>query len=171
MCLVLLVVGFVGGVCGGEPADEDPWVGKSREDVVTFLGEPNKTKDAGDGGEILIYKFVRLREGDIAPMGMAVLNVPGIGLVGRMPGPAAMKLDTVIEDPGTTNRRGRPAEGGLGEDEKLSVSYDADSGELERSWEERTVPSGGKATLKLHLDASGKVVSWTVSPKKARSDS
>ena len=30
-------------------------MGKSREDVVTFLGEPNKSKAAGENGEILIY--------------------------------------------------------------------------------------------------------------------
>ena len=165
MCVVLLAAGFLALVHAGESAAEDPWAGKSRSDVETLLGKPTKTKDAGDGTEVLIYKFVRLHEGAVAPVGMSMLNVPGVGVVGQMPDPGTFDDDLGIE-PTRVDKYGRGVEGGMRGEDEYSVSYDTETKKVERSWEER--PSiRGKVTLRFRVNADGEIESWSVSPKKA----
>lgn len=167
--IVLMTIGCLVGVWAAEPVpDDDPWAGKTESDVVTLLGEPTKTKDVADGGRVLTYKLVRLAEGAVPPTGMTVLNVPGIGVVGQMPKPGAVKAGDTTIAPTRVDARGRPIEGGVTTEESLTMSWDPDTGEVERSWEEGPAIRG-KVTLKFHVTADGGIESWSVSPKKAAS--
>jgi hypothetical protein len=168
--IVLTTVGCLVGVWAAEPAsDDDPWAGKTKSDVVTLLGDPTKTKDVADGGQVLTYKLVRLAEGAVAPAGMTVLNVPGLGVVGQMPkSGATVEGDTTIT-PTEVDKKGRPAGGGVTTEETVSVSWDTDTKEVERSWEDRPAIRG-KVTLKFHVTESGEIESWSVAPKKAASE-
>jgi hypothetical protein len=162
--VVLLLVGFLAGSWAGE----DPWTGKSRADVVTLLGEPKKAKTSKDGGELLVYKLVRLREGTVPEPGMSVLNVPGVGVVGLWAAPQSMSDVEAGIAPTTVDRHGRSAEGGAGAPapEEASISWDLDKKEVTRSWEERPAIKG-KVTLKFQVNAAGEIESWSVSPKRA----
>ena len=58
------------------PPAEDPWTGKSRDDLLTLLGEPTKKKADGKGSELWAYKLVRL-DPDLPPEpGVMVLERP-----------------------------------------------------------------------------------------------
>lgn len=167
--IVLMTVGCLVGVWAAEPAeDDDPWAGKTRSDVVTLLGEPTKTKRVAAGGEVLTYKLVRLEEGAVPPAGMTILNVPGIGVVGQMPKAGAAKPGDATITPTQVDEKGRPVEGGVTTEESLTISWDADTKEVERSWEERPAIRG-RVTLKFNVTAAGGIESWSVSPKKAAS--
>lgn len=149
-----------------EKKDDDPWKGKSRSEVIALLGEPAKTKDARQGGEKLVYKFVRLEEGAIPPPGVAVLEVPGIGVVGRLPQAGAMQGGEMEVEPTETDRRGRKRGGGLTREESVSVTWEDGKKRVERTGDDRPAIRG-KVTLKLVVGPDGKVESWFVSPRKA----
>jgi hypothetical protein len=167
--IVLMTIGCLVGVRAAEPVpDDDPWAGKAESDVVTLLGEPTKTKDVADGGRVLTYKLVRLAEGAVAPTGMTVLNVPGIGVVGQMPKPGTVKAGTSTITPTRVDKKGRPIEGGVTTEETASISWDTDGKKIEHSWEEQPAIRG-KITLKFRVTAAGAIESWSVSPKKAAS--
>jgi hypothetical protein len=164
-----VTVACLAGVCAAAAAtDEDPWAGKTKSDVVALLGDPTKTKDVSDGGEMLTYKFVRLEEGAVPPIGMTVLSVPGIGVVGQMPKSGSRSEGETTITPTQVDKKGRPVEGGLTTETSTNISWDSDGKEVERSWEERPAIRG-KITLKFNVTAAGEIESWSVSPKKAAS--
>jgi hypothetical protein len=162
---VILACTLTGQATTAEPAP-DPWHGKTRSDVLTLLGEATKTKESADGRSVLIYKLLRLHEGAVAPTGMTILDVPGIGIVGQMQQPGALKGGEVDILPTETDKQGRGTGGGLTEEEKLTISWDPDTKKTERSWDDRPAIRG-KLTLQFRLTPTGEIESWAVSPKKA----
>jgi hypothetical protein len=145
----------------------DPWKGKSRSEVLTLLGDPTKAKKSENGEELLIYRFVRLDENAVAPVGMAVLNVPGIGVVGRRLGADTREQPEVGIEPTELDKRGHRTGGGVTEQEEShTITWDKEGKHVEPAWEERPA-TRGKVTLKLWLNRDGEVASWSVSPKKA----
>jgi hypothetical protein len=162
--LTLAGVAFicVAGLHAGDAGD--PWVGKTREDLVLLLGEPGKTKTTDDG-EHLTYKLVRLEKGAAPPFGMIVVSVPGVrGPVGIVTAPSRDGSDVTI-NPTQVDPRGRPMGGGVETDESYTVTRDSEGNE-QRSWDDRSAIVG-KLTLRFELGADGKIASWSVSPKKA----
>jgi hypothetical protein len=146
------------------PLAEDPWTGKGRDDLLTLLGEPTKKKADGKGSEQWTYKLVRL-DPDAPPQpGVAVLNVPGIGMVGQLPAPGTPEGNMQLDAAGYDND-GRPTSGGWQPQEEASVSWGKDGKKVEYSGDD-TPSVQGKLTLKFHL-TGGRVERWSVSPKKA----
>jgi hypothetical protein len=146
------------------PLAEDPWTGKSRDDVLTLLGEPTKKKADGKGFEQWTYKLVRL-DPDLPPQpGVMVLNVPGIGMVGRLPEPGILTGSMTLESSGY-DKEGNLRSGGWQPEEGASVSYGKDGKTVEYT-DEKTPSVQGKLTLKFYL-TGGRIERWSVSPKKA----
>ena len=166
-CLPLLCVAlFCLTALHAADSPEDPWSGKTRADAVALLGEPNKTKTIGDDETILIYKLVRLEDGAIPPAGMRVLNVPGLGVVAQVLPDALDYGGKVTINPTEMDDKGHVTAGGAATEETLSMSWDTEDKELTRSWQDKPAVRG-KATLKLHVNAKGEILDWSVSPKKA----
>jgi hypothetical protein len=167
--LMMGAVVCLAGVCAAEPAkNEDPWAGKTKSDVVALLGDPTKTKQIAEGGEELTYKFKRLEEGAVPPVGMTVLNVPGIGVVAQVPKTVSRGEGDTTITPTRVDKKGRPVEGGVTTEESTNISWGTDGKKVERSWEERPAIRG-KVTLKFNVTAAGEIASWSVKPKKAAS--
>ena len=145
-------------------ADPDPWVGKTRADLVALLGEPHKVK-ASDEGEILTFKLLRMEEASIPPSGVRLLWVPGVkGTLGTMMPPGNIPQETAGIQPTDIDQQGRGTGGGVETDESYTVSWSNKDG-VERSWQDG--PNiRGKLTLKFTLNKTNKIVTWTVSPKK-----
>ncbi|MDH3627189.1 MAG: hypothetical protein OES25_05975 [Acidobacteriota bacterium] len=84
------------GLAADEPtAEENPWVGKSRAEVVELLGEPQSVKR---GGERLTYKFVRVDPLTAGQVEMPLIAVPGIG-IGAQPDRNALRFGSVTPIP------------------------------------------------------------------------
>ena len=146
-------------------ADLDPWIGKSRDDLLAVLGEPNKTKKS-DAGQLLVFKLVRLEEDSPPPSGMQVLKVPGVkGMLGLMPPKALVPTADSVSTMGPEDKYGRGGGGDVETSESHSISWSKEDG-LERSWDEQPAIRG-RLTLKFTVDAAGNIVDWSVSPKKA----
>ena len=143
----------------------DPWIGKSRDELTTLLGEPNKTKRS-KAGTTLTYKLARLEEGSIPPSGMSVIKVPGVsGMLGLSPGGTKMQVASTASDSAPDDKYGRGGGGDVDAGESHSVSWSKKDG-VERSWDDRSAIRG-RVTLKFTVDGSGQIVDWSVSPKKA----
>jgi len=117
-----------------EKADEDPWVGKSRAEVVKTLGEPNKVKKPGRDGESLTYKFSRFDPDSPVPFAANVIAVPGVGIVaGPVKVQTADRTPVTIE-PTTFDEQGRPEGGGISTpSQSAGTSYNPMTGKHERS--------------------------------------
>jgi hypothetical protein len=165
---IALAILFTLGADAPRAADDDPWMGKPRREVVSLLGSPNKTK-TGHDKEVLTYKLFRLDPGSALSPRVLVVDVPGVGLVGRVqpdPDAGAPKMDY---EPTGFDEDGRPVPGGFDDSQTTSMSWDAEAGKLKRDdgLEDLEAPSlGAKLTLKFELDRDGRVASWSVSPKK-----
>lgn len=147
-------------------AADDPWVGRSRDEVVAALGEPDKAKEARGGGETLVYRFFRLREGAVPGPRMTPVAVEGIGALYRV---VPDDLEPLEYEPTGIDADGRPVAGGPRSNFGGSTSYDAGTGAIERDWDDDdTVDVAGKVKLTLTLDPSGRVTEWKVAPKDAR---
>ena len=148
---------------GADPrsGDEDPWKGKTRDDVVQKLGEPQKVKRAGRDGETLTYKFFRVNPADVGMSGLRVMPVPGVGLVGvEVPG---VGDDTVWNTaPTETDEKGRPSGGGS-LSSRTSRTYDPEKGGTSDTV--GNTPAG-KIKLRFVLDAHGRVKDWSVKGKR-----
>ena len=107
MRLTLLVAFLLASLLPLGAADPDPWIGKSNADLVSLLGEPNKTKQS-DAGEMLIFKLARLEEDSPPPSGMQVLKVPGVkGMLGLMPPKALAPTAEGVSTMGPEDKYGR----------------------------------------------------------------
>jgi hypothetical protein len=169
--VLLLTMLLASALCGAFAEEEqkrgDAWVGKSRRDVVTLLGQPTKSKRAKDGAETLTYKLVLIDESAPPTADILVLNLPGVGLVGqvvRQTGP----LGSVTIDPLELDREGRPTGGGVSSDASSTTSWDVRSGEKRTTTTgEKAKPSiRGKVTVRFEVGGDGVVRDWTVSGKK-----
>lgn len=160
---------FVAG--SGEVLSEspDPWRGKSRQDVLSLLGEPTKSK-TGRGEETLTYKLIRLTlESSLAP-GVLIVDLPGVGLVGKIERDPETRADDTMYQPTEFDEEGRPIAGGFKEEPERSISWDTETGEVERDWDPSLpddLARASKLTVKFRLNAEGLVEDWSVSPKKA----
>jgi hypothetical protein len=145
------------------PPAEDPWRGKRREDLELLLGVPDGERQAAHGGRVLTYKLVRLADAARAPDDVLVLDVPGVGVVGRLSrrGPQSGAQDSV--EPTEVDNRGRSVGGGITTSESHSISWDKESGNVERSWEERPALAG-RVTLRFELAGDGTITSWSAKP-------
>jgi hypothetical protein len=146
-------------------ADEDPWNGKTRDEVVQKLGEPQKVKKAGRDGETLTYKFFRANPADIGKSGLRLIPVPGVGLVGvRAPG---VGIDSTLAiGPTDFDKEGRPMGGGLSSSESVAGTYHPETGEMEIDTTGVGATPAGKIKLVFVLDAHGQVREWSASGKK-----
>lgn len=148
------------------PAEVDPWEGKPRSEIVQLLGEPAKSKNDRYGRETLTYKFFRIDPNARLGPEVMLLQVPGIGLVGRVDEAVAAGPSTF--EPPTIDEQGRPSGGGVpaGTD-SASSSYDPKTGEVTRSGlGTENPPVKGKVKVRFVLDAGGRVEEWSVSGKK-----
>ncbi|NIM01690.1 MAG: hypothetical protein GTN89_12845 [Acidobacteria bacterium] len=146
-----------------EQTHDDPWVGKTRAEVLELLGKPNRAKRSG-GGEKLTYKFLRLDPSAPAKLDVRMIAVPGIGVVAQ-----ATKIDTggvsTHVGPTEVDEQGRPVHDGPGMTETHSMEYDPKTGRLERS-DLQSSTAKGKVKLRLTLGADGRVTEWSVSGGK-----
>ncbi len=162
---LLFLMAAAAGARAAGAAEPDPWRGKSRAEIVTLLGEPHKTTRGAAGAETLTYRLVRLDESAIAPQGMSVLNLPGIGIVGRMHDIDPRDGREVSMGPTELDKRGRGTGGGIEEEQSFDVTWNSDKGQLERSWDERSAIRG-RLKLVFELGPAGAIERWSVSPKK-----
>ena len=153
-----------GGDAEAEP--KDLWKGRHRTDVVALLGEPSKTKKASDGSTVLIYKLIRVGEKAVPGPNFRVLDLPGVGLVGRVvknEDPSGSETPTI--EPAGFDDKGRPFPGAT-RTETASTAWGWQTGEGTGPEPPQKGPrSGGKVRLEIVLDASGFVEDWSVSPK------
>lgn len=156
------------GAGGPATTDADPWRGKPREEILSLLGRPDKSKSRS-GKESLTYKLFRLDDESALAPGLLVADVPGVGVVGRFERAPAVRGDELKYQPTDFDEDGRPIPGGFREEQTASVSWDSETGKAKRD-EDLEIPGdsarGGRLTIKFHLDADGRVESWSVSPKK-----
>lgn len=157
------------GILASEVDDApDPWLGKSRDEVVHALGKPTKERSTRGDGARLVYRLHRLVEGAVPGPRMTVVEVAGVGTLVRV---LPASRDDPRFDPTRLDGRGVLRPGGTVEDEGRSVTYDPDTRSFERDWDpDDVVEVAGKVTIRFDLDARGRVVDWSVSPKSARRD-
>lgn len=146
---------------------QDVWKGKHRDDVMALLGEPDKTKKARAGSSVMVYKLVRVGDDAVPGPSFRVLDLPGVGRVGRMlKNQEPQVTETITVGPSGIDEKGRPGAGGFSRTETTSVSWDPATGE-------RTGPdppekgsrSGGKVRLEITLDGEGIVTDWSATAK------
>lgn len=156
--------------CAASPAasgdDVDPWQGKHRSEVVAWLGEPDKVKRK-DGVESLTYRVVRLADDALPAADLRVIDLPGIGRLGRKLDGPPVGDDTLTIEPTEVDRRGGARTGGVTTSRSRSVSR-SDDGEVRADPPLAGVPAGTKLKLRFELDASGRVTSWSVDGAKKR---
>jgi hypothetical protein len=144
----------------GEPAGEDPWIGKARAEVIRALGEPSKIKRASDGSEALLYTFRRVPPDAPPHPDALLLHVPGVGLVAKIG--KGGSADTLSMDPPLYDEQGRPAGGGLTRTSSASSSYDLESHEVKHTASESDNPEvKGKVKVRFDLDERGVVRDWS----------
>lgn len=148
-----------------ESEKKDPWVGKTRAEVVELLGEPQKVKkkNAKQGAQ-LTYKFLRIDPSAPGQLTTPLTMVPGVGIVAKpQQGPEG---STALEIHGTSfDEQGRPTSvGGFAPVETSSATYEPKIGRIVRDGPDARLPSG-KVKLRLVLDDEGRVVEWSVSGK------
>ena len=143
----------------------DPWKGKEASAVLELLGPPQKQSTSKAGDESWVYRFVRVVEGDLADPSLTLLEVPGVGLVGRRPEDGGGSAPTVSVEPTVLDEQGHPT-GGLTTTESRSMSWSKDKGKVV-SGEPPPGSSSRKIKLTFRLDATGRVVDWDVQPKPA----
>jgi hypothetical protein len=168
----LLVTTFLTPGPGGafaedEQKEADAWVGKSRGDVVSLLGQPTKSKRAKDGVETLTYKMVLIDESATPTPEILALNLPGVGLVGRVDkqrGP----MDSVVFDPLEVDREGRPTGGGVNSGGSSSTQWDLKTRESNTTTTGEKAKSAirGKVTVQFEVGGDGVVRDWNVTGKK-----
>ena len=144
-------------------AADDPWVGRTRDEVVVALGEPAKAKLSKDGSGRLVYKFHRLREGAIPGSRMMPVAVDGVGTVYRI---LPREEGDLAFEPTTIDDDGKPVAGGVRRNEGGGSSYDPKTREFEKDWDPADdVAVAGKVKLTFEIGADGRVAAWSVSPK------
>ncbi len=149
-------------------AADDPWVGRTRDEVVVALGEPSKAKVAKDGSGRLTYKFHRIREGSVPGPRMIPVTVDGVGTVFRI---LPREEGDLHFEPTSIDDDGNPVAGGVRRDPGGSTSFDPKTREFEKSWDPADdVEVAGSVKLTFEFGADGRVASWSVSPKSARRD-
>jgi len=169
MALITLLA--TGGLAAGDtaPGPEDPWIGKPSDEIVSVLGAPEKTKKIRGNGRIWTYKLLLLDETSVLDPSLRVVDVPGVGVVGRFDDrPRGVAVETTVE-PTTFDKEGRPIGGGPSRTVSNSASWNPDTGELKRSYdpdEPEIATRAGKITVKFTIDDDGHVTEWSVSPKK-----
>jgi len=148
----------------GSPT-QDAWKGKPRSEIVVVLGAPDKVTTAKDGTETLVYRLFRVDEGTALDPELVLLQVPGVGLVGRRPSgsdPLAGQRTTV--EPNLLDKRGHST-GGVTTTESQSVSWSKKDGKTVSPELNRSSKVSRKVKLTFRLDASGEVFDWSVEPK------
>lgn len=165
---VALLGGFLPSLAGEAAAEHkegDFFTGKERREIVVLLGEPAKTKSV-KSGEILSYKLVRLDDHTAPTAGMRVLDLPGIGVVGKIERAGGSPADdAMVVDPSLVDSKGRPAGGGLTGVQSAEASWDTKTREMKRPPEPQrpeAPPKGGRIKLEIRLDAGGRVQDWSI---------
>lgn len=160
-----LVVSVLVAGAGPVLSAGDPWLGRSRDDVVALLGEPSKAKPSAHGAT-LTYKLARPHTERPAPPGGRVISVPGVGVVVRMPEPGAPAARGESLGSIEVDEHGRPLGTGVEQPpEEYSVTWSKGGERTVESTFEEPPALGKKLTLKFELDAAGLVAGWSVSPK------
>lgn len=162
--VVVLLLLFVPATAGDQKKDEDPWIGKTRAEVVDLLGKAHKAK-AGRDGEKLTYKFFRIDPDAPVPLDMRLIPVPGLGVVAKAGDPAVDDGTNVAIGPTEFDKHGRATSGGVAVQQSATATYNTSTGKFDQSGPRGSVVRG-KVKLQLTFDRSGKVVDWSVSGKK-----
>jgi hypothetical protein len=147
------------------PAAQDIWKGKPRQEIVALLGEPQSTKKLREGGELIVYKLVRLGPDVLPAPGMLLITLPGYGLLGRIPAGEKQERASEIE-PIALDSEGRPVGGGMTQTESRTMTWSKKDG---MSGDPAPAPGGepqpkGKVKLSFELDRSGTVRTWSATP-------
>lgn len=162
---ILLLALCVSGV-GYTGETQDPWLGKSVDEVTAVLGLPDKVKQSGVV-RTLTYKL--MLPGNTPPLDprIRLLQLPGVGLVAQFLRQDVKGAEKSEYEPTHVDEAGGVVAGGFKPETSASISYSPESGEFERDWEEGPDPGKvKKITLKVVVDDQGRVSDWSVSPKK-----
>ena len=155
---------FPGAIAGEDGGAEDPWRGKSRADVEAMLGVPDKIKK-GQEGETLVYKMLRFAEDAEPTPGMVLLELPGVGLVGRVPEFDDPRYrETTSIEPSGYDEQGRPVAGGVSTSSSYSKSIHIGKDDNPPDPTPNAPESVGKAKLVFHI-AGDHVRDWSISSK------
>jgi hypothetical protein len=157
-----LALALLLGMLGAPPSDD--LVGTSREEIVALLGRPTKA-EFSKSGEKLLYRLVR-PEGDIrSDPDLLLVELPGIGLVGRrlseLAGPEGRQ--TTLE-PTTVDEQGRSVSGGMTDQESRSITWSKEEGKVVTPDQAGEAPALRRVKLTLWLDSNGRVASWSLDP-------
>ena len=165
--IVILVLALVAPAVH---AANDPWIGRSRDEVVVVLGEPDRAKVADEGSGRLVFKFHPLREGAVPGPRRMPVTVDGIGTLFRV---LPLEPDDSAFEPTTIDHDGAMVPGGVRGSRGGSTSFDPDTREVETDrGPADNVEVAGKVKRTVEFDADGKVMRWSVSPEGAiRTDS
>ena len=165
--LLLLVVGLVlTSLVAADQNDTNAWKGAHRDDVVAILGQPNKAKKSGDG-EVLQYKLFRMHVDSRPGPGVLLIEVPGLGLVGRPSDEFdPFEGQSIAVEPSEIDGEGHLVAGGLSTTHSASGEWSKKAGGIDGPHAPARHPVlGKKVKLKFKLNADGRVVDWTVSGK------
>lgn len=168
---IAIVLGSVGDGAprAGSPEAPDPWQGKPKSDVVLLLGDPAKTKRADDGTETLVYKLFLLEDAATPAPEMLVLNLPGVGLVGRPYDlrPPGVGPELTIE-PLAVDRQGRRVGGGVTETETVSTEINLKTHEkkIAAKGEPSRPGIAKRISVSFEVGPDGRVRDWSVAGKK-----
>jgi hypothetical protein len=146
---------------------KDAWQGKPRSEVVTLLGEPDKTTRSKEGSTI-VYRLFRIEQGAPADPELVPVLVPGVGLVARrseQSDPFGGRSTTF--EPTVLDEEGHPS-GGLTTTESRSVTWSKKEGATVRSEGSQRAATHRRVKLAFHLDGVDRVRDWTVDPKPER---
>lgn len=146
---------------------QDIWKGKQRQEIVALLGQPHSTKKLREGGEIIVYKLVRLGEDALPQPGMLLITLPDYGLLGRLPDRESQDESADIE-PIAVDKHGRPVSGGMTRTERREISWSKKEGKTTDPTLAAEPQSRGKVKLSFELDGAGAVRSWSVSPPASK---
>jgi hypothetical protein len=160
---IVLVVLITTGIPAGEERP-DPWIGKTRADVVDRLGEPTKIKSGKGGSRTLVFRFHRPRA-DTAPGPRAItVEVPGVGTLVRI---LPRDLEEVVLEPTMIGKDRALEPGGHRVRHGGSTTYDPKTGEVRRDGSAGDdLAVGRKVRLTFEIGADDRVESWSVSPKR-----
>jgi hypothetical protein len=162
-CLIV-----AGGVAAfAEPPADDPWTGRTRAEIESLLGEPTKAKQSKDGSGVMTYKFVRVGPGFVPGPDILLIEVPGIGPAARSARPDdGRPRDDIAFEPTDSDSHGELIGGGVRTSRSRSVSKDLKTGVVDDDSPPPGPAGRERFKLRFELDADGRVVSWSVSPKK-----
>ena len=163
---VLTLAGCVAAVaaCGVmQSADPVEWVGRPAADLAALFGEADKTERRSDGSTRLTYKVYRLGRRPASAEGLIVIELPGVGWIGRPIARSTPSAAAVGIEPLELDETGLRTNGGVSREE----TYERSLGKGEDRSEPRQPDAApaprhrGKLKLAFEIGAGGLIESWS----------